>query len=215
MAERALRGSRLGAQSYETDAGIEMAPRQSVTYDCARGHRFAMPFSLEADVPEVWECTVCGSEALRMDGTRPEPKAGKPARTHWDMLLERRSVKELEVLLAERLEQLRAGAPGRRRSTGPARAPDPAPAPSRTLPRATPVRVPSLSPSDAARTFAVRTLLAGSPRRRGSPPVAGCVPLDRRQVRLRARRLSGSARGLRGASARTARPISTAAPARA
>ena len=120
MAERALRGSRLGAQSYETDAGIEMAPRQSVTYDCAQGHRFAMPFSLEADVPEVWECTVCGSEALRMDGTRPEPKAGKPARTHWDMLLERRSVKELEVLLAERLEQLRAGArPSKTRTTVP------------------------------------------------------------------------------------------------
>jgi hypothetical protein len=34
------------------------------------------------------------------------------------MLLERRSVKELEVLLAERLEQLRAGArPGRPRSS--------------------------------------------------------------------------------------------------
>lgn len=108
MAERALRGSRLGAQSYETDLGVEMAPRQSVTYDCPRNHRFAIPLSLEADVPEVWECSVCGSEALRVDGTRPERKAGKPARTHWDMLLERRSVKELEVLLAERLELLRA-----------------------------------------------------------------------------------------------------------
>ena len=62
-------------------------------------------------MPEVWECTVCGAEALRLDGTRPEPKKGKPARTHWDMLLERRSVKELEVLLAERLEVLRAGTP--------------------------------------------------------------------------------------------------------
>jgi rubredoxin len=94
-----------------------MAPRQSVTYDCANGHRFAMPFSLEADVPEVWECTVCGAEALRVDGTRPEPKQGKPARTHWDMLLERRSVKELEVLLAERLEHLRSGAaPGKSRA---------------------------------------------------------------------------------------------------
>jgi rubredoxin len=109
MAERALRGSRLGAQSYETDAGVEMAPRQSITYTCPEGHRFAMPFSLEAEVPDVWECTVCGAEALRVDGTRPEPKKGKPARTHWDMLLERRSVKELEVLLAERLEHLRAG----------------------------------------------------------------------------------------------------------
>lgn len=108
MAERALRGSRLGAQSYESDLGVEMAPRQSVTYDCPRGHRFSIPFSLEADVPAVWECSVCGAEALRVDGTRPEAKVGKPARTHWDMLLERRSVKELEVLLAERLELLRA-----------------------------------------------------------------------------------------------------------
>ena len=41
MAERALRGSRLGAQSYETDAGVEMAPRQSITYNCPDGHRFA------------------------------------------------------------------------------------------------------------------------------------------------------------------------------
>lgn len=108
MADRALRGSRLGAQSYESDAGVEMAPRQSVTYDCPNGHRFTMPFSLEADVPEVWECTVCGAESLRMDGVRPDRKAGKPPRTHWDMLLERRSVKELEVLLAERLQLLRA-----------------------------------------------------------------------------------------------------------
>jgi hypothetical protein len=111
MAERALRGSRLGAQSYETDDGVEMAPRQSVTYECPREHRFSVPFSLEADVPELWECTVCGAEALRVDGTRPEKKPGKPARTHWDMLLERRSVKELEVLLAERLELLRSGTP--------------------------------------------------------------------------------------------------------
>ncbi len=34
----------------------------------------------------------------------PEPKKVKPPRTHWDMLLERRSVEELEELLKERLE---------------------------------------------------------------------------------------------------------------
>ncbi len=36
-------------------------------------------------------------------------KAEKPARTHWDMLLERRSEKELEEILKERLELLRGG----------------------------------------------------------------------------------------------------------
>ena len=39
----------------------------------------------------------------------PELKAEKPARTHWDMLLERRSIKELEDILTERLELLRGG----------------------------------------------------------------------------------------------------------
>jgi hypothetical protein len=41
-----------------------------------------------------------------VDGAAPEQKKAKPPRTHWDMLLERRSVAELEVLLDERLEQL-------------------------------------------------------------------------------------------------------------
>ncbi len=39
----------------------------------------------------------------------PEAKAEKPARTHWDMLLERRSISELEDILTERLELLRGG----------------------------------------------------------------------------------------------------------
>ena len=75
---------------------------------------------------------MCGAEALRVDGTRPEPKNGKPARTHWDMLLERRSVKELEVLLAERLELLRRAPPRQAPAAGAsARAPDRARLPDR------------------------------------------------------------------------------------
>ena len=109
MSERALRGTRLGATSYETDSGIDLAPRQDVEYGCPNGHRFEMPFSLEADVPATWECRVCGAQALRVDGEAPEEKPGKPTRTHWDMLLERRSVADLEEVLAERLEVLRTG----------------------------------------------------------------------------------------------------------
>ncbi len=40
----------------------------------------------------------------------PEEKKGKPARTHWDMLMERRTREELEEVLAERLAVLRSGA---------------------------------------------------------------------------------------------------------
>jgi hypothetical protein len=112
MSERALRGTRLGATSYETDSGIDLAPRQDVEYACPNGHRFHMPFSMEAEVPAAWECRVCGAQALRVGGVPEEDKPGKPVRTHWDMLLERRSIPELEEVLAERLEVLRGGGIG-------------------------------------------------------------------------------------------------------
>jgi RNA polymerase-binding protein len=112
MSERALRGTRLGATSYETDSGIDLAPRQDVEYACPSGHRFRMPFSVEAEVPMVWECRVCGAQALRVGGVAEEDKPVKPARTHWDMLLERRSIPELEEVLAERLDVLRHGGIG-------------------------------------------------------------------------------------------------------
>jgi rubredoxin len=110
MSERALRGSRLGAMSYETDRDIELAPRQVVSYDCPKGHHFEVPFSVEADeVPATWECRVCGATAIRSDGATPDEKRHRPARTHWDMLMERRTREELEEILAERLAVLRAG----------------------------------------------------------------------------------------------------------
>ena len=48
MSERALRGTRLVVTSYETDRGIDLAPRQAVEYACEKGHRFEMPFSSTA-----------------------------------------------------------------------------------------------------------------------------------------------------------------------
>jgi len=108
MAERALRGTRLGTTSYENDRNTDLAPRQEVAYDCPKGHHFAVPFSAEADVPHTWECRACGAVAIRIDGEEPQGKKSKPPRTHWDMLLERRSIDDLEDVLAERLGVLRA-----------------------------------------------------------------------------------------------------------
>ncbi|MES1171271.1 MAG: RNA polymerase-binding protein RbpA, partial [Actinomycetota bacterium] len=67
--------------------------------------------SVEADVPLSWECH-CGALALLRDGDQPEAKEERQARTHWDMLLERRTIPELEELLEERLVLLRAGRAG-------------------------------------------------------------------------------------------------------
>ncbi len=107
MADRALRGMRLGTQSMESIHHAELAERVEVHYDCPNGHVLAMPFSVEADVPLSWECH-CGALALLRDGDRPAETDTKAARTHWDMLLERRTIPELEELLEERLELLRA-----------------------------------------------------------------------------------------------------------
>jgi hypothetical protein len=115
MAERALRGSRLGAVSYENDESTELAERQIASYGCPNGHRFEVPFSAEADVPALWECRFCGAMATREDSAAPALARTKPARSHWDMLLERRSIPELEAILQERLELLRVSG-GRRKS---------------------------------------------------------------------------------------------------
>lgn len=107
MAERSLRGTNLSTLSLETDENIAYSERQTVRYECQCGKITELPFSVEADVPSIWECR-CGKEATLVDGPEPSRKPVKPARTHWDMLLERRSVPELEELLEERLTWLRA-----------------------------------------------------------------------------------------------------------
>lgn len=119
MAERSLRGTNLSTLSLETEDNIAFSERQIVRYVCAQGHVSELPFSVEADVPGLWECGTCGAEAKLQDGPEPERKPVKPVRTHWDMLLERRSIPELEELLQERLTLLRASRgekPRRKRS---------------------------------------------------------------------------------------------------
>lgn len=106
MADRVLRGSRLGAVSYETDRNHDLAPRQIVRYASPNGFEFEVPFANDAEPPATWESPQ-GGVGRRVDGGQPEQKKVKPPRTHWDMLLERRSLGELEELLAERLELLR------------------------------------------------------------------------------------------------------------
>src|SRR5262249_59886760 len=128
MAERALRGTRLGATSYENVRNPDLAPRQEIAFDCPKGHHFTVPFAAEAEVPATWECRVCGTIAFTVTGDQPSPKKTKPPRSHWDMLRERRSITDLEEGLAERLSPVMGGtaqdpqaggkeAPGRPRQT--------------------------------------------------------------------------------------------------
>src|SRR6201987_4822959 len=107
MADRVLRGRRLGAVSYETDRNLDLAPRQIARYRTENGEEFDVPFADDAEIPGTWLCRN-GMEGTLIEGDLPEPKKVKPPRTHWDMLLERRTVEELEELLKERLELIRS-----------------------------------------------------------------------------------------------------------
>lgn len=101
-----MRGTRLGALSYETDAHVVPAERLTVAYECPQGHRTVVPFSVEAEeIPYEWTCR-CGQTAVRPDVTAPEEKPTRHVRTHWDMLMERRTIADLEELLRERLALL-------------------------------------------------------------------------------------------------------------
>lgn len=105
MSEHVLRGSRLGAVSYENDRNTDLAPRQATSYDCPNGHHFGVPFAADAEVPATWECRLCGKPGLRTGGSgdAPPAKKTKPPRTHMDMIRERRSTADLEEVLKERL----------------------------------------------------------------------------------------------------------------
>jgi len=105
MADRHhMRGSRLGAVSYETERNHDLAPRQIARYRTENGEEFEIPF----EIPGTWLCRN-GMEGTVIKGGDPaQPKKVKAPRTPWDMLRERRSIEELEELLNERLEIIKS-----------------------------------------------------------------------------------------------------------
>lgn len=110
MAET-MRGMRLGSQSLESDAGVELSARQRKRFRCSEGHEFEMVFSATAELPETWECKSCPEIAIRLEDDIPIVLTSADTdapRTHYDMVLERRSREELEELLQEMLADMRA-----------------------------------------------------------------------------------------------------------
>ncbi|MCB1274205.1 MAG: RNA polymerase-binding protein RbpA [Leucobacter sp.] len=112
MAERTLRGARIGSTSLQSEEGIEFAPRRRVEYLTEKGMRFAVMFDADAEAPPEWvdqrsgEVGFLDDEAGRVARAEFTEKEGQQ-RTHWDMLMERRTREELEELLEERLRLLR------------------------------------------------------------------------------------------------------------
>src|SRR5699024_9173097 len=100
MADRSLRGMRLGAQSLQSEEGVIFSPRTHYTYQCVECQRETETvFSADADAPDLWKCRFCGGEATLLIEGEPvqiDRSDVKNPRSHWDMLLERRSRDELE-----------------------------------------------------------------------------------------------------------------------
>ena len=54
MAERSLRGMRIGANSLESEAGVAFVERRNEQYKCTNGHRFDVTLAEDADAPMYW-----------------------------------------------------------------------------------------------------------------------------------------------------------------
>ena len=86
--------------------GFDYADRVDITFTCESGHDFVKVFAADADLPSSWDCPRCGAIATRDSNTATQEEAVNN-KTHWDMVLERRSTKELNEMLKVSLERLR------------------------------------------------------------------------------------------------------------
>lgn len=98
------------------DEVVDPVEIRRVRYRCAVSHQFTVPLNAAVEVPTTWECHRCDLMADLVDaagGTEGEafqvPSRGTTSgKTHFERVLERRTTAELQVLLDEQLELLRA-----------------------------------------------------------------------------------------------------------
>jgi RNA polymerase-binding protein len=83
----------------------DVAARRSVSFVCPRGHEFEVPFADDVNPPAQWECRQHGIQAATKGVAQQPPP--RPRKTHWVLLMERRTERELATLLQERLTELR------------------------------------------------------------------------------------------------------------
>ena len=107
-AGNAIRGSRVGAGPMGEAERGEAAPRQSVSYFCSQEHRTMIAFSVEAVIPESWDCPRCGLPASLDQENPPPPPKIEPYKTHLAYVKERRSDAEAKDILEEAIQLLRA-----------------------------------------------------------------------------------------------------------
>jgi hypothetical protein len=111
LAQQTMRGIRLGNQSLESEVGVSYSPRTKYEFLCPNGHSSEIVFALDAELPETWQCKSCSEFGTLLKDGKPKTlslQEIKTPKSHWDMLLERRSKVELELILKERLAYIKA-----------------------------------------------------------------------------------------------------------
>ena len=102
-----IRGSQIGAGPMGENERGELAARTAVSFWCGNGHHTRPSFSVEAVVPDTWDCPKCGLAAGQDRDSAPVPVSNAPYKTHMGYLRQRRSQAEGEILLDEALAKLR------------------------------------------------------------------------------------------------------------
>lgn len=116
MSNKQLRGTRLGSISSETEEGVDFVDRQTVTFRTEDGEEFTVTFMVGVELPYDWTSPRSGKVGRRLDangkpieGVDPNaPAPIAPTVTHWEQLMKRRTIEELEVILADRIAEARA-----------------------------------------------------------------------------------------------------------
>jgi hypothetical protein len=85
---------------------IDFAERVEIDFTCSNDHVFTYTFSAAITAPQSWDCPRCGKTGAR--STPEVDKAlGQTTKSHWNMVLERRSLPDLEKMMCEQLGALR------------------------------------------------------------------------------------------------------------
>lgn len=116
MSDKRLLGTRLGSTSFESEEGVEFVSTQSVTFRTDDGEQFQVTFMEGVELPYEWTSPHSSKKGRRLDAAgKPilgvDPNAPTPPPTpvtHWEQLLKRRTIEELEEILAERRAEMRA-----------------------------------------------------------------------------------------------------------
>lgn len=116
MSNKQLRGTRLGSISHESEEGVDFVETQTVTFRTPDGEEFTVTFMVGVELPFDWKSPRTSNIGRRLDakgkpivGVDPNaPAPAAPTVTHWEQLMKRRTIEELEIILADRIAEGRA-----------------------------------------------------------------------------------------------------------